>query len=434
MRNALTAKAVHPTHPQHAGVLDLRGRLRACHVDERAAWFSLQERLELALRQHAHELHFDEEPSCIRYRIRTAFTTTEHQLPLDDPLSTALALLGSQLWPSDVNELSHRAWFLIKIAEQDLLFQSDHVKTSGGTAITLRPLYDIKSPLPQLEQIFTLPGQALSVRKNIQDNKGLILLADTDRTRRVRTARAIAQCLTSPDHRILLAETNCHPLVPGVTQVALPVHANEEQKLAWRQACDMSYDVMIALESDHDVAQLTQHAHRKTLIVQGVCTDTPSLALTQLIANGARPESIARSLKIVLTQHRIALACEQCKCPTIPDERLERWMNQHSPVQSGAISAWLTDRLSDNFVQALGCASCRDTGVGAVTTLVDSIKITADIQEALCDGDVRFATNALDQQTGVENQIIALAQLGMISFLHAVEHLEQREAQAFSAP
>ncbi len=428
MRNALTATAVHSTHPQHSGVVDLRGRLRACHVDERAAWFSLQEHLELALQQHAHELHFDEEPSCIRYRIRSTFTTTEHRLPLDDSLSKALVLLANQLWPEEAGELSHRAWFLIKTAKQDLLFQSDHIKTSGGTAITLRPLHDIKNPLPQLEHIFSLPGHALTVRENVRQTKGLILLADTDRTRRVRTARAIAQCLTAPDQRILLAETNYHPLVPGVTQIALPIHASKKQKLAWRQACDMSYDVMIALESDHDVAQLNQHAHQKNLVIQGVCTDTPSLALTQLIANGARPESLARSLKIILTQHCIALACEDCKCPTNPDERLERLMNQHSPLKSGAIGDWLADRLSDNFVQTLGCASCHDTGVGAVTTLVDSIKITVDIQEALFDGDVRFATNALDQQARVEKQIIALARNGTISFLHAVHHLELRKA------
>ncbi len=427
MRNALTATAVHPTHPQQAGVIDLRGRLRACHVDERAAWFSLQEQLELALQQHAHELHFDEEPSCIRYRIRSTFATTEHQLPLDNPLRTALALLGKQVWPNDADELSHRAWFLIKVAEQDLLFQSDHVKTSGGTAITLRPLYDIKNPLPQLEKIFALPGQANIVRENVQRHKGLILLADTDRTRRVRTARAISQCLTGPDQRILLSETNCHPLVPGVTQIALPVHASEEQKLAWQQACDMSYDVMIALESNHDVAQ---HAHQKSLVIQGVCTNTPGLALTQLIANGARPESVARSLNSIFTQHGIGLACQYCKCPTIPDERLERWMHRHSPVQSGAISDWLADRLTDNFVQTPGCASCHDTGVGAVTTLVDSIKITADIQEALFDADVRFATHALDQQAGVENQIIALARIGKISFLHAVQYLEKYKFQA----
>lgn len=426
MFNALKASAVLPHYPQQTSVVDLRTRLHACAVDERGAWSALQHQLEEMLDLHSHEIHVEVDDQYLILRINTLDGFVETRLLPDDPLRDAIRQLDRQLWPDSTQPLVYRAWFLIGLYEHDYLFQVDYVTTSAGSTHTMRRLYDVRNPLPQLEQLITLPDQAMQLRKLVHLPQGLILLADADRISRVRTARALAQCLTGPQRRILLSETTCHPLVPGTTQITLPLDAKEEHHKAWRQACDMSYDVIIALEIDHAPSTLTRLASEKCFVIQGACASRASQALAQLIASGTRPEAIARVLTHVIVQHQVALACEQCRCPSPLDDKLNQWVTEQAPVRPGAINDWLTQRLSDNFVQAQGCEQCNDTGVEKVILVCECVEMTREIADALYDGDVFYAMECLDRSDGFSTQLLKLARAGTICIEHAFASLEQR--------
>ena len=124
----------------------------------------------------------------------------------------------------------------------------------------------------------------------------------------------------------MMSETTCHPLIPGITQITLPLDATTEHYQAWRQACDTSYDVIIALETDHEPSRLTRLASENTLVVQGVCAGSASGALGQLLASGVRPEAIARSLKGIIVQYPVPLICQHCKTAVPVDDELNEWI------------------------------------------------------------------------------------------------------------
>lgn len=421
MHHALVASATLPKHLLRPRIVDLRTRLRDCSIDDQAAWSALQIQLERTLDHHSHELYLDRDAECIRLQITSTNGFIGNRLLKADPLYDALSLLQRELWPDRSQALSQRSWFLISLYKRDYIFQIDYIRTSSGSTFTLRRLYDTKNPLPQLEELIGLPAQAARARQRLQRPHGLILLADIDRCSRVRTARALAQCLTGPDRRILLSETTCHPLVPGITQITVPLEAQEEHQQAWLQACNLSHDVIIALEIDHAPVRLTRLASENRLVIQGLAANSASHALTQLIASGTRPEAIARALTSVLVQHQIAVACEKCKCPTPLDDKLNNWISQQNPVKPGAIQDWLDDRLTDNFVGAGGCDACNHTGVEKIILSLDCVDVPAEVQDALCDGDVRYAVEYFDRKNAFPEQLVRLARMGVITIQHAID-------------
>ena len=423
MRNALSASAVLPDYPSSAEVVDLRARLKACSVEERHAWSALQTYLEHTLHLHSDECHIDLDAHGVRLTARTPGGFTEQRLPHDALMSSALELLARRLWPATTTAISHRGWFLIHLADSEYLFQIDHLHSSGGSRYTLRRLYDRQDPLPQLDQIMALPGQAAQLRSRLDKNHGMILLADENRICRVRSARAIAQNMTRPERRILLSETTCHPVVAGTTQITLPYVSQTEHLEAWRQACDMSHDVIIALETDHDPFRLARLSMQGTLVIQGVAAGTASQALAQLIACGVRPEALARTLTCVVVQRQIELACEHCKSPCTVDENLIDWVSKHSAVKADDIRHWLAERLSDNFVHAAGCAACHDTGISDVTTMIECVDLTEDVLDALCDGDVRYAIDCVCGLSQQAANLVKLARRGTVTVDHAMQQM-----------
>lgn len=423
MRNALTASAVLPDHPSSAQVVDLRARLKACSVEERNAWSALQAYLEHTLHLHSDECHIDMDAHGTRLCARTPAGSSEQRLAHDAQLPSSLELLARRLWPTTTTVLSHRGWFLIQLADSEYLFQIDHLRSSGGSRYTLRRLYDTQDPLPQLDKLITLPGQAGQLRSRLDKSHGMMLLADENRINRVRSTRAIAQSMTQPERRILLSETTCHPVVAGTTQVTLPLVSQANHFEAWRQACDMSQDVIIALETDHDASRLAGLSMQGTQVVQGVAARTAGKALAQLIASGVRPEALARTLTCVVVQRQIELPCEHCKSPSCVDETLIDWVSTHSAVKADDIRHWLAERLSDNFVQTEGCAVCHDTGVGNVTTLIECIDMNEDVLDALCDGDVRYAIDCVSGLSQTAASLVQLARSGSVTVTHAMQQM-----------
>lgn len=428
MSNALASHAALRHHPADTRIVDLRTQLRLCAVDDRSAWAALQTHLQESLNQHSHELHIEHEPSGLKLRIKSLSGFSECRLGCDDFLHRALQLLQQHVWPIEQQSLGNRAWFIINLEQHSYLWQLDQLMTSGGSTYTFRCLYDIQNPLPQLDQLIDQPEQARQLRQQLDRMKGLVLLADTDRISRVKMARAMAQSVASPKSRILLSETSCHPLVPGTTQIPLPLHAQLEHHQAWKQACDMSHDVIITLAIDHEPVRLVQLAAEGCLVVQGVGANNASQALAQLIANGVRPEAVSRVLSSVVVQHRIALACEACRCPTEIDETANDWLELQNPLGSGNIQTWLADRMSDNFVQANGCTACHHTGVSRVALSIDCLDVGHDIQDALCDGDVRYAMQALATLESHARYLALLARSGTVTLMHALEQLGRLKA------
>ena len=423
MRNALTASAVLPGHPPSAQVLDLGARLKACSVEERNAWSALTTYLEHTLHLHSDECHIDLDSLGMRLCARTSAGFSEQRLEHDAPLQSSLQLLTKRLWPEPANAISQRGWFVIQIIDSEYLYQIDYLRSSGGSRYTLRRLYNRHDPLPQLEQLMMLPGQAMQLRQRLDKSQGMILLADENRINRVRSARAIAQSMTQPERRILMSETTCHPVVAGTTQVTLPLVRQTKHLEAWRQACDMSHNVIIALETDHDPYRLTRLSMQGTLVIQGVAASTAAKALAQMIASGVRPEALARTLTSVVVQRQIELACPHCSSPCPTDEILVDWVSTYSSVKADNIRLWLADRLSDNFVQAAGCAICHDTGVGGVSTLIECTDMNEDILDALCDGDVRYAIDCVSRLSQQEATLVELARLGKVTTEHAMRQM-----------
>lgn len=434
MHNVLSASAAFPYLQPTANVVDLRTRLSACAIDERQAWEALHSQLSQSLRVHSVEIHIDCETDGLRMRTITPDGGTELRLSIADDLLKALQLLENPSSTGKNNSTCGRNWFLIKLEERDHLYQLDHVQSSSGHSYTLRRLYDAQNPLPQLDQLLKFQNQSNHLRKRLKQANGLILLADVDRVRRVRTARALAQCMTSPTVRILLSETECHPLIAGTNQIIISQETHRAQQQAWQQACDMSYDIIFALEITHDPVRLTRLATENCLVVQGTCASSASKALTQLLASGTRPEAIAQALTSIVVQHEVAMACERCKCPATISHEINEWIGQQSPVRPGEIQNWLTERLSDNFVQAEGCEYCDDTGISGIVLITECFDLTPDILDALNDGDLRYALESLHKEDQFPSQLIRLARKGDITVDHAIHLLAKGRRHTIDGP
>lgn len=400
--------------------IDLCTVTTVCALRERPAWDALEQTLLYALKRHSAELHIELEPDCLRIRHLLPAGFDESRLALTHPLNDAIRALQQQMWPLFDRRLSRSGWFLFAVDAEKFLFRLDMVSTTNGNSYVLHRLHNTRNPLQSLDELMPCVKQLSRLRSLLDHPSGLIALAGHSFAGRLALCRAIAQTMVSPDRKIVMAETDYHPAVPRTTQIVVAKHPTNEQLASWQMGCDMSANSIITPSTEHANSALIGKACEECLVVQGVAAHSAANALKRLLAAGIKPEMIAASLKAIVIGYQIGHVCEHCKVPSKPSDIENTWVGRHSPMREGAIKDWLQERLADTFFVAPGCAQCSQTGISEMKHHMQIVDIGQDIQDALYDGDVRFAIRTLNDAEYLPQLLLKQAQQGNIPLKEAI--------------
>lgn len=419
-RSSTAAVSLHPDHASEHPV-DLCWVFEVCKDSEKIAWNLLQQTIEDACQQHAHEIHIEPDEDCWRLRYRSPFDFTEVRVDNISEYQSSLTLLENQLWGTPQTELPRRGWFGFTVQSSEQLLQLDIVPSARGKTHLITFLQPLKTPPPTLNQLALTRAQRTQIRNFLHQPCGMTLIASDIAYSRARTARAFAQELVAPNKKIVCVDSPGHPLLPRTTQLAMDNPPTSSQIQKWTAMCQLGCDAVIACQSLDDeltpdlIRLATEHAY----VVQSAKVRTVSDAIAKLLAVGIRCEAIARALSAVVVLRQAQCVCIYCRQNQVPDEQDTEWLARYSPIKPNNINDWLRHRMRSSFSHGQGCNRCGNTGIGNTLEIYDIVPIDHAVRDALYDSDIRYALSILESQTTLPKQLVKLAQEGIITLAEA---------------
>lgn len=419
-RSSTATVSLHPDHASEHPV-DLCQVFEACKDTEKASWELLQQTIEDACQQHAHEIHIEPDEGCWRLRFRSPFNFTEVRVENITDYQISLSLLESQLWGTPQTELPRRGWFSFIAQSTEQLLQLDVVPSARGKTHLITLLQPLRKPPPTLDELAMTRSQRSQIRSFLHQPSGMTLIASDIAHARSRTARAFAQELVAPDKKIVCVDSPGHPLLPRTTQLAMDTPPTDTQVQSWTAMCQLGCDAIIACQTldDELTPDLIRLATEQTYVVQSARVKSSADAIAKLLALGIRSEAIARTLSAVVVLRQAQCVCQYCRHGQIPDDVGTNWLAKYSPIKPSNINDWLRHRMRSSFSHGQGCNRCGNTGLGNALEIYDIVPIDDAVRDALYDSDIRYALSLLESQTTLPGQLLKLAQEGIISLAEA---------------
>ena len=419
-RSSTATVSLHPDHASEHPV-DLCRVFEVCDASEKVAWELLQQTIEDACQQHAHEIHIEPDEDCWRLRFRSPFNFTEIRIDNIADYQCSLTLLENQLWEIPQTDLPRRGWFGFIVQSTEQLLQLDVVPSARGDTHLITFLQPLKTPPPTLDELAMTRSQRNEIRSFLHQPSGMTLIASDIAHARARTARAFAQELVAPDKKIVCVDSPSHPLLPRTTQLAMDTPPTDSQIRNWTAMCQLGSDAIIACQTldDELTPDLIRLATEHTYVVQSARVKTAPDAIAKLLALGIRSEAIARTLSAVVVLRQAQCVCQYCRESQIPDDSGTTWLAQYSPIKPSNINDWLKHRMRSSFSHGPGCNRCGNTGIGNALEIYDIIPIDDAVRDALYDSDIRYALSLLQSQTSLPRQLLKLAQEGIITLAEA---------------
>jgi len=251
-RSSTATVSLHPDHASEHPV-DLCRVLELCDDSERTAWELLQETIEDACKEHAHEIHIEPDEDCWRIRYRSPFNFSEIRVDNVTRYQQTLTLLENQLWGTPQAELPRRGWFGFNVQSTEQLLQLDVVPSARGKTHLLTFLQPLKTPPPTLNELAMTRIQQTQIRNFLHQPSGMTLIASDIAHARSRTARAFAQELVAPDKKIVCVDSPSHPLLPRTTQLAMDTPPTYAQIQSWTAMCQLGSDAIVACQTLHRI-------------------------------------------------------------------------------------------------------------------------------------------------------------------------------------
>lgn len=410
--------------------VDLSALATACPADERKRWDTLTELLQDARQREASEIHVEPEQDCLRVRFRSSFEFTEIRLEDDSEYRHSLELLQQRLGLQSASVPSARAWFTYGLADNAELYQLDVIDSRKGATLRILCLGDSLQLPRRLEDIGLNRNQLGRLDAALNKRNGLIVVASRLGSARRQTCRAITQRMVAPDRKIIMADMPMHPDIPRTTQMAMDFPPDPAQRDNWNALCQLGADVIVSTQNlqDNDARALASLASSESVVVNSISASGASECLARLLGQGIRSETLAQCLSAMVLQYRVRCLCNYCRIPATPDDNGTAWLARYSPIQAGNINDWLRHRMRSTFSEAGSCDRCRHSGHQRWLDIFDIVRISDEIREALYDGDYPCAFSLLEENQYLGENLLRLAQEGIISLQEAIRLTEERDA------
>ena len=324
---------------------------------------------------NASDIHLDPQEDVFRVRLRVdGILQTQLEQPIDRyPAVASRVKLISEI---DIAErrLPQDGRITTRVNGREMDVRVSTLPGVHGESIVMRLLPKDRKEL-SLETLGLEPDHIELVRSLMQESNGIVLVTGPTGSGKSTTLYAALQEATDGTRKILTVEDPVEYQLPGITQVQAHAEIGYTFARALRAFLRQDPDVIMVGEiRDVETAQIAiQSALTGHLVLSTLHTNDSLSAFTRLIDMGVEPFLVAAPIKAVQAQRLVRKICKHCAKPT------------HVPDSIATEFASLKTTITPNWVEAVGCAVCNNTGYSGRMGIYEIVPISSELHDMIVE-------------------------------------------------
>ena len=352
----------------------------------------------------------------IRYRINGELHTSlllSHNLHRSI-VSRIKMLASMQVRSSNVPQESR---FTFASGQQVYSVRVAIMPTIHGEKITLH-LVDTTKAAPSFAELGFV-GLALSqLKEQLQDPKGLIIVAGPDGSGKSTTINAILTSLNVPSTSIATVEETIEYEVPGITQTQISPAMEITYERVLQNLLRQDVDIIMVEEirSAKTGHLLTKGALAGRLMLSTIHAQDALRTIPQLIDLGISPYVLSSSLRLIIAQRLVPKLCQFCKKPVpIPKSLTKTVSEEIKRLPTQFVSAYSLASPA-TFYASAGCPKCHERKTFGQIAIFDLVRISKDLAQAIANGGNYEELTTIASSAGH----LTLAQDGLLKALQGL--------------
>lgn len=359
----------------------------------------------------------------IRYRINNELHTS---LLLSRNVHRAIVsrikiLANMQISASSVPQESR---FTFSSGQQVYSVRVAIMPTIHGEKITLH-LIDTTKAAPSFTDLGFVGLPLAQLKEQLQDPKGLIIVAGPDGSGKSTTINAILTSLNSPSTSISTVEETIEYEVPGVTQTQISPALEISYERVLQNLLRQDVDIIMVEEirSAKTGHLLTKGALAGRLMLSTIHAQDALRTIPQLIDLGISPYVLSSSLRLLIAQRLVPKLCQFCKKPSpIPKSLVKTVDQEFKMIPAKFLSAYSLTSPS-TFYTSAGCPKCHERKTFGQIAIFDVVRISKELAQAIANGgnydELAVIADSLGHLTLAQDGLLKAMQ-GLVRFADVV--------------
>jgi type II secretory ATPase GspE/PulE/Tfp pilus assembly ATPase PilB-like protein len=285
--------------------------------------------------------------------------------------------------------------------------------TNHGESVAIR-IQDREASLLDMEQLGMGERQLAALSTLVDAPSGLVLVTGPTGAGKTTTLYAILRRLADGTRKVVTVENPIEYDLPGIDQAEVNLKIGVDCATLVRSALRQDPNVIMVGEvRDVETAQaVVRFANSGRLVFATTHAVHSAAAVDSLIALGAHPHFVARSLRGAIAQTLVRRLCQYCTLPleeTADSKLLEDVRHLLGPHERTMLS------------MGRGCPHCRHTGYRGRLGVFEILVATEAIREMIAQGAPAHQV----YETARQANMIAIDQAGKLAALRGLTTVEE---------
>lgn len=322
---------------------------------------------------NASDIHLDPQEEVFRVRLRVDGILQTH---LEQPIDRYPAVASRVKLISEIDIAERRlpqdGRITTRVNGREMDVRVSTLPGVHGESIVMRLLPKDRKEL-SLATLGLEQDHMDLVGSLMQEANGIVLVTGPTGSGKSTTLYAALQEATDGTRKILTVEDPVEYQLPGITQVQAHAEIGYTFAKALRAFLRQDPDVIMVGEiRDLETAQIAiQSALTGHLVLSTLHTNDSLSAFTRLIDMGVEPFLVAAPIKAVQAQRLVRKICKHCAKPA------------QVPESINAEFAGLKRDFTPNWVEAVGCAACNNTGYSGRMGVYEIVPISPELHDMI---------------------------------------------------
>lgn len=354
----------------------------------------------MALRSSDIHLEPADEAGIFRLRIDGLLHTASDKFPLvayHSVISRIKLLSNLKL---NISDQAQDGRFTIGLKDRDIEIRTSIIPSEYGETVVMR-LLDPNALKVNLEELGWRPDDLVIVNRALQEPNGLVLNTGPTGSGKTTTLYAFLKHILTSEIKIITVEDPVEYHIAGISQTQVDTEANYTFASGLRSILRQDPDVILVGEiRDEETADIAMNASLTGhMVFSTLHTNDAVGAIPRLLDLGAKPQTLAPALTLVIAQRLVRRLCGNCKKPkNISVEEKKRF-----DVFLASLPPRV-DRASYktfSLFEPVGCATCGKLGYKGRTSIFELFLVNEKIEEAIYQNPNEIQMKKLADEQGM---------------------------------
>ena len=326
-----------------------------------------------AVKREASDIHFEPEPSFLRFRYRIDGVMLQIRSLHKDywpPISVRLKVMAGLNIAE--NRVPQDGRFSLRVSGRPVDFRVSVLPTVDGENIVLRIL-DRSRGLVPLEEINLHPNSLEQLKLLMSRPEGIILVTGPTGSGKTTTLYSMLSFLNTPERNIMTLEDPVEYPIDMIRQTSVSEVAKMGFADGIRSIMRQDPDIILVGEiRDSDTAEMAfRAAMTGHEVFTTLHTNSAIGAIPRLLDIGVTPEIMAGNIIGIVGQRLVRMLCRRCKVPRLAEE-FEQIILDVGPNQE--------------LYDPVGCDRCSGIGYRGRHLVMEVLSFNQEMDEMISSG------------------------------------------------